>query len=51
MIYLTGLAYGVGAIARKFGAEVVEGNLRYPSKTGNWQLGEVDLGEHLDDRY
>jgi hypothetical protein len=26
----------------------VEGNLRYPSETGSWQLGDVDLGEHLD---
>lgn len=35
-------------IAREVGAEVVGGNLRYPSETGSWQLGEVDLGEYLD---
>jgi hypothetical protein len=44
----TGLAYEVGAIAREVGAEVVEGDLRYPSVTGAWLLGDIDLGEHLD---
>ena len=38
----------LAAIAREVGAEVLEGYLRYPSQSGNWQLGELDLGEHLD---
>jgi hypothetical protein len=37
----------LAAAAREAGAEVLEGSLRYPSRTGNWQLGDVDLGEHL----
>jgi hypothetical protein len=35
-------------IAREVGAEVSEGKLHYPSETGSWQLGNVDLGEYLD---
>jgi len=35
-------------IAQELGAEVLEGPLTYPSPTGSWQLGAVDLGEHLD---
>lgn len=35
-------------IAQETGAEVLRGALRYPSETGGWQLGDVDLGEHLD---
>jgi hypothetical protein len=38
----------LAAIAREVGAEVVEGNLRYPSQSGSWQLGDMDLSEHLD---
>jgi hypothetical protein len=38
----------LATIACEVGAEVVEGDLRYPSETGSWQLGEVDLGEHMD---
>jgi hypothetical protein len=34
--------------AREVDAEVMEGDLRYPSVTGSWQLGDVDLGEYLD---
>ena len=37
----------LATIAREAGAEVLEGNLRYPSKTGSWQLGDVDLGDLL----
>jgi phage FluMu protein Com len=41
-------------IAREAGAEVLEGNLRYPSSSGGWQLGDVDLhnylGRHRDQR-
>ena len=29
------------------GAETVRGPLRYPSETGGWQLGALDLSEHL----
>jgi hypothetical protein len=35
-------------IAAEIGAEVLEGALRYPSETGGWQLGELDLSEYLD---
>jgi hypothetical protein len=38
----------LATIAREVGAEVLEGNLRYPSATGGWQLGDVDLGEYLE---
>lgn len=34
-------------IAEETGAEVLCGALRYPSESGGWQLGDVDLGEHL----
>jgi hypothetical protein len=35
-------------IAGEVGADVLEGDLSYPSETGSWQLGDVDLGEYLD---
>ena len=38
----------LATIAREVDAEVLEGDLRYPSVTGSWQLGDVDLGEYLD---
>ena len=34
-------------IAEEVGALVIDGALRYPSETGSWQLGGVDLGEFL----
>ena len=34
-------------IAEETGAEVLRGPLRYPSETGYWQLGDVDLSERL----
>ncbi len=34
-------------IAREIGAIVLSGHLRYPSETGGWQLGELDLDEYL----
>ena len=34
-------------IAEETGAEVLRGPLRYPSETGYWQLGDVDLSECL----
>ena len=34
-------------LARTMGAEILEGNVRYPSRTGGWQVGEVDLGDFL----
>ena len=37
----------VASIAEETGAEVLRGLLRYPSETGGWQLGDVDLSEHL----
>ena len=34
-------------IAEETGAEVLRGPLRYPSESGGWQLGDIDLSEHL----
>ncbi len=34
-------------IAEETGAEVLRGPLRYPSDTGGWQLGDLDLSAHL----
>jgi len=34
-------------IAGEVGAEVLRGGLRYPSETGGWQLGDLDLDEYL----
>ena len=36
--------------AQETGAEVLRGDLRYPSRSGGWQLGDLDLSEHLGDR-
>jgi hypothetical protein len=33
--------------AKETGAEVLRGPLRYPSETGGWQLGDLDLSAHL----
>jgi hypothetical protein len=38
----------LGLSAREIGADVLEGALRYPSDTGGWQLGDLDLSEYLD---
>lgn len=37
----------LAAIAQEIGAEVLQSALRYPAETGGWQLGDLDLGEHL----
>jgi len=37
----------LSTIAQEVGAEVLRGSLRYPSEGGGWQLGDVDLDEHL----
>ena len=34
-------------IAQETGAEVLRGPMRYPSRSGGWQLGDLDLSEHL----
>ena len=34
-------------IAKETGAEVLRGPLRYPSESGGWQLGGLDLSEYL----
>jgi hypothetical protein len=34
-------------IAREVGADVLMGDLSYPSGTSGWQLGDLDLGEYL----
>ena len=40
-------AQELAAIAGEVGAEVLAGHLRYPSPTGGWQLGDIDLEEYL----
>ena len=34
-------------IAGEVGADVLEGDLSYPSDTGSWQLGDLDLSGYL----
>jgi hypothetical protein len=34
-------------MAEEVGAEVLRGPLRYPSESGGWQLGDLDLSEYL----
>jgi hypothetical protein len=41
-------AHELAQIAGEVGANVLSGNLRYPSDTGGWQLGDIDLSEYLD---
>ena len=41
-------AHELAAIAGEIGADVVPGVLHYPSDTGGWQLGDLDLCEYLD---
>ena len=36
----------LAAIATETGADVLRGALRYPNKSGGWQLGDVDLSGH-----
>lgn len=38
----------LASIAQETGAEVLRGALWYPSETCGWQLGDVDLSEHLE---
>ncbi len=33
-------------VGREVGADVLENALSYPSETGSWQLGDIDLGEY-----
>lgn len=40
-------AYELETIAREIGAIALKGYLRYPSETGGWQLGDLDLDEYL----
>jgi len=40
-------AEALATIATETGAEVLRGALHYPGESGNWQLGDVDLDEHL----
>jgi hypothetical protein len=37
----------IANIAEEAGAEVLRGDLRYPSYSGGWQLGKIDFSEHL----
>ena len=34
---------GLAAIAGAIGTDVLQSVLRYPSETGGWQLGDLDL--------
>ena len=38
----------LATIAQETGAEVLRGALRYPSESGGWQLGDLDLSEDLE---
>jgi hypothetical protein len=38
----------LATIAQETGAELLRGELCYPSESGGWQLGDLDLSEHLD---
>ena len=40
-------AEAIAEFAEETGAEVLRGALRYPSDSGGWQLGDIDLSEHL----
>jgi len=35
-------------IAQEAGADIFQGALRYPSDTGGWLVGDLDLYEYLD---
>jgi hypothetical protein len=39
-------AEAIAEFTRETGAEVLGGALRYPSKSGGWQLGDTDSSEH-----
>ena len=40
-------AEAIAEFAEETGAEVLRGTLLYPSESGGWQLGDIDLSEHL----
>ena len=40
-------AEAIAEFAEETGAEVLRGALHYPSESGDWQLGDIDFGEHL----
>ena len=42
-----GNAEELANVAQETGAEVLRDPLRYPGESGGWQLGDLDLGEHL----
>jgi hypothetical protein len=41
-------AHEPAEIASQIGACVLAGDLRCPSETGGWQLGDLDFSEYLD---
>jgi len=41
------MASQLANMAREAGAEVLEGSLHFPSSSGGWQLGNVDLNDYL----
>ena len=38
----------LATIAQETGAEVLHGALSYPSESGGWQLGELDLSDYIE---
>jgi hypothetical protein len=40
-------AEAIAEFAEETGAEVLRGDLRYPSYSGGGQLGDIDFSEHL----
>jgi hypothetical protein len=37
----------LASIAQEIGAEVIRGQVRYPSDSGDIEVGDVDIGEYL----
>ena len=44
---LSSNAEELALIAQEIGAEVIRGSVRYPSETGDIEIGGVDIGEYL----
>jgi hypothetical protein len=40
-------AKAIAELAEETSAEVLRGALRHPSESGGWQLGDIDVSEHL----
>jgi hypothetical protein len=42
-------AEGLATIAEEIGAEVIRGEVRYPSKSGDIEVAGADIGEYLEE--